>query len=246
MMGRPLPKHRVDYGSKFTQEVDAFINSQNNSIEAVRKADDLKERCSNLLQEALDQVQKRLPVATNIFKGLSAFSPRKVLNQVERVPFADLPLPHLRIGNEDLLEEQYRKILHLTWTEESVFNGKIPCDSVSFWCGVLQYKSSSEKRIFKELSEYALACLTTPVSNAVVERIFSTVTNVKTKSRNRLQTDMLNAIIRIRSHLQFQGKCCKDFKVTTRMLELFNSANMYSTMDQTDETYDDDVSADFS
>ncbi|KAK4323812.1 hypothetical protein Pmani_005513 [Petrolisthes manimaculis] len=118
MMGRPLPKHRVDYGSKFTQEVDAFINSQNNSIEAVRKADDLKERCSNLLQEALDQVQKRLPVATNIFKGLSAFSPRKVLNQVECVPFADMPLPHLRIGNEDLLEKQYRKILHLTWTEE--------------------------------------------------------------------------------------------------------------------------------
>lgn len=239
-MGGPLPKHRVDYGAKFTQELDAFLNSQNNSLEAVRKADDLKERCSNLLQEALDQVEKRLPVATEIFKGLSAFSPRKVLSQVERVPFAHLPLPHLRIGNEDLLEEQYRKVLHLTWREESVFSGEIPCDSVSFWCGVLQYKSSSGKRIFKELAEYVLACLTTPVSNAVVERIFSTVTNVKTKSRNRLQIDMLDAIIRIRSHLQFQGKCCKDFKVTNRMLELFNSANMYGTTDQTDETNDDE------
>lgn len=68
-----------------------------------------------------------------------------------------------------------------------------------------------------------------------MERICSTVTNVKTKSRNRLHTDMTDAIIRIRSHLQFQGKCCKDFKVTTRMLELFNSANMYGTADQQEE-----------
>lgn len=158
-MDTPLPKHKVDYGAKFTQEVDAFLNSRNNSTEAVRHAEDIRERCSYLLQEALDQVQKRLLVAIDIFKGLSAFSPKKILSQVERVPFTDF------IGNEDLLEEQYRKILHLTWAEESVFKGEIPCDLVSFWCGVLQYKSSSEKHIFEELAEYALACLTTPVQH---------------------------------------------------------------------------------
>lgn len=237
-MGRALPRHKVDYGAKFTQELNAFLSSQKYSAEAVGKADELKERCSNLLQEALTQVEKRLPVAKDIFRELSAFTPRKVLSQVERVPFTNLPLPHLRSCNEDIIEEQYRKILHVTWAEESIFYGEIPSDSVSFWSRVQQYKTSSGKYVFRELSDYALACLTTPVSNAVVERIFSTVTNVKTKSRNRLHTDMLDAIIRIRSYLQFQSKCCKDFKVTTRMLELFNSAIMYGTTDQQEETED--------
>lgn len=237
-MGKALPQHKVDYGAKFTQELDAFLSSQKYSAEAVRKVNELKERCSNLLLEALTQVEKRLPVAKDIFRELSAFTPKKVLSQVERVSFTNLPLPHLRSCNEDIIEEQYRKILHVAWTEESIFDGEIPLDSVSFWSRVQQYKTSSGKYVFKELSNYVLACLTTPVSNAVVERIFSTVTNVKTKSRNRLHTDMLDSIIRIRSHLQFQNKCCKDFKVTARMLQLFNAANMYATPNQEEEIED--------
>lgn len=158
---------------------------------------------------------------------MSAFAPRNVLSQTDRVPFKDLPLPYLRSEKEDVIEQQYRKILHLSWSDESVFNGKIPTDTLSFWSGILQYKNSTGKRSFEELGNYAMACLTTPTSNAVVERIFSTVTSVKTKSRNRLGSEMLDAIIRIRSHLSFQGKCCRDFKATPRMMELFNSANLY-------------------
>ena len=234
-MGETLPKHKVDYGAKFSHELNVFLNSQNRSSEAVRKADEVKERCSKFLREALAQIERRLPLATNIFKELSALSPHKVLSQIERVPFTKLPLPHLRECNEGIIEEQYRKILHVAWSEESVFQGQIPADSASFWAGVLQYKTLSGKCIFKELADYALTCLTTPVSNAVVERIFSTVTNVKTKARNRLQADMLDSVIRIRSHLQFQGKCCRDFTVTSHMLELFNSTNMYDSKDQESE-----------
>ena len=42
---------------------------------------------------------------------------------------------------------------------------------------------------------------------------------------------MLDAIIRIRTHLQLQGKCCKDFTVTKNMFERFTSQNMYSNAD---------------
>ena len=62
----------------------------------------------------------------------------------------------------------------------------------------------------------------------MVERVFSTVTNVKTKLRNRLGSEMLDAIVRIHTHLQFQGKCCRDFTVTNNMIERFTSENMYS------------------
>lgn len=70
--------------------------------------------------------------------------------------------------------------------------------------------------------------MTTPVSNAVLERIFSHVTAVKTKVRNRMILKMLEAILRIRTTLIMSGKCCKDLTITENMLNKFN-AEMYET-----------------
>lgn len=226
MKGEPLTLDKIDYGGKFAHELNIFLKNHRNSTEAVDKAGHVKERCAVFLTEALQQVQKNLPVSTAIFRGLQSLAPSKVLSQTERVTFKDLPLPHL-IEEKDMTEQQYRKILHLSWAEESVFDGKIPTDPAAFWSGIIKYKTSTGTQSFKELGYYALACLTTPCSNAVVERIFSTVTNVKTKLRNRLGSEMLEAISRVRAHLQLQGKCCRDFRVTPRMLELFNTGNMY-------------------
>ena len=88
------------------------------------------------------------------------------------------------------------------------------------------------KNPFKELATYALASLTNPVSNAVVERIFSQVIAIKMKLRNRMSVELLNALVRIRSKLHFEGKCCRDIIVTTQMLELFNSEQMYGASTQ--------------
>jgi hypothetical protein len=73
-----------------------------------------------------------------------------------------------------------------------------------------------------------------PVSNAVVERTFSLVTAVKTKQCNRMGLELLNAIIRIRSKLQFAEICCINFKVTKRMLELFTAKHMYQCVEDKD------------
>jgi hypothetical protein len=48
---------------------------------------------------------------------------------------------------------------------------------------------------------FALTCLIAPVSIAVVERIFSLVSFVKTKARNRMQLNLLGAIVRVRAEL---------------------------------------------
>ena len=62
---------------------------------------------------------------------------------------------------------------------------------------------------------------------AHVERIFSQVTTVKSELRNRMKNETLDAIIRIRNHLHMDAKCCKDFVVSPRMLELFTSDVLY-------------------
>ena len=162
-------------------------------------------------------MDKRLP-AKHIH---CALHPNKVLDASQRVPYNQLLLPHLRQENADVIEEQYRKILHCRWKEEPIFDGTLPDSTIQFWSRIVNFQSSLGHKPFEELATYVLNCLTNPVSNAVVERTFSLVTSVKTKVRNRLGLELLNTITRIRSQLQFSENCCISFQVTKRMLELF-------------------------
>ena len=75
---------------------------------------------------------------------------------------------------------------------------------------------------------YALSCLIMPISNAVVERIFSTVTLTKTKLTKRMKLRMLDALSRIKMNLSFEKKCCKHFIVIPKMLDSFNKQTYYN------------------
>ena len=99
-------------------------------------------------------------------------------------------MPHLRVAHLDDIEQQYRKILHTDWTEAPVFDEKTPTDTVEFWSGILQYTISFGCFPFSKLAMYVMSCLSMPVRSAAVERIFSSVTNTKTKVPNCLGSEM--------------------------------------------------------
>jgi hypothetical protein len=236
--GRPLAIANVDFGGKFEHEAAKYISAQPNKATAEAKVLEIKERCLQFLLEAVTQVDKRLPSARDLFKNLSALHPNKVLDASQRVPYNQLPLSHLRQENSDVIEEQYRKILHRPWKEEPIFEGTIPNSTMQFWSPIVDFQSSLGHKPFEELATYALNCLTNPVSNAVVERTFSLVTSVKTKVRNRMGLELLNAITRVRSTLQFSENCCRNFKATKRMLELF-TCKMYSSASENGREQED-------
>jgi hypothetical protein len=126
-----------------------------------------------MLEEALSQVTCRLPSAKDTFESLSKLSPVIILNQISGPMFSKLPFIH-HAGNNSKIEEQYR-IMRVSWKEEAPFKKDgLPVDTEEFWIGVLQRKA------FKELATFAITCLITPVSNSVVERIFSFVSSIKT------------------------------------------------------------------
>ena len=111
---------------------------------------------------------------------------------------------------------------------------------MEFWSKIAQYEDALGHHEYEEIAEYALNCLVMPVSNASVERIFYHVTFIKSKLRNRMKTRMLEAILRIRIKLHFRNKCCVDFVPTRRMLDMFNSKDMYPGKDPNE---DDDTDA---
>ena len=136
----------------------------------------------SMLEEALSQVTCRLPSVRDTFKSLSKLSPVIILNRISRLMFSKLPFIHHAGNNVSKTEEQYRQMPFVNWKEEVPFKkGGFPVDTEQFWIGIFQDKA------FKELATFALTCLIIPVSNTVVERIFSLVSSIKTKAINRKQ-----------------------------------------------------------
>lgn len=132
------------------------------------------------------------------------------------------------------LEQQYDKLLLADWRKEFP-NEEIPHEAVNFWTVVQKYDNAAGEKCFAELAQIVLIAHALPLSNAFVERIFSHVTNIKTKVRNRLSLETVEAVLRIRSHLCSEGKCCNKFEVTDKMLSMFNSSIYKSSTEHPEE-----------
>ena len=188
-------------------EAAALLRSQNNHENMARRVCETYGRCHLMLLKAAAQVQKYLSSSKDIFHGSSLLQLSHILNQVGRVPFASLPMQHLINKKIEEINNQYRSILYVDWKDTNVYKDGISNEAVSFWSSVLEYRKLLGNSTYHNLSTYALACLTMPTSNAVVERMFSHITGVKTKSPNKMNSSMLETIVRICTHLYFRGKC---------------------------------------
>lgn len=102
----------------------------------------------------------------------------------------------------EILEIQWRNLTSLRYSD--ICDSSIPIQEKStleFWVDVLNIKETGGKNKSEDLALFVLQILSLPLSNAIVERVFSVMNCVKCKLRNRMQVDMLQAILRIRLHL---------------------------------------------
>lgn len=186
---------------------------------------EIQRRCRDVLLEAINQIDKRLDNTTMKMEYIKYLNPKICLSQV-RPRFHDLPLEQLaKEQNFDVMKvaNQYEQIaMKKDWREE--FPGSdIPTNPVEFWSYVFDYENAAGEKCYRELATIVLDTYCIPLSTAFVERVFSHVTNVKTKARNKLSVSSLESILRIRSHLFVHNLCCQNFEVTDRMLSLFTN-----------------------
>nr|XP_047135546.1 uncharacterized protein LOC124812691 [Hydra vulgaris] len=219
--GVQLPLKRVDFGAKFLSDCQKYIDTypQTQKEMARKNIESVLTRCLQFLLRLLKELDQRLPENKEIFQGLSYLSPSKVLHQSSKMPFTHLPLRHIMKDKAQNIEDQYRKVSLVDWSSTELFeNSCIPKDTTEFWTAVRHYKNTSGDAAFKKLADYCLTCLVLPISNAIVERIFSQVTFVKNKPRNRMSDKLLSSVVRVKAYLASRNKCCKDFKISDKML----------------------------
>lgn len=116
----------------------------------------------------------------------------------------------------------------------SAFENIDRIDPVDFWIDVYNNTNSAGNGRFKEISSFALSLFSMPFSNACVERVFSIMNFVKSKLRNRLICETVEAALTVRYGLKFLGISAASFEPTKEMLRAFTS-DMYNG--------DDDVTA---
>jgi hypothetical protein len=67
-----------------------------------------------------------------------------------------------------------------------------------FWHSLKNYKNFQDEYEYRNVAKLAHLCMSLPHSNAETERVFSVVTDVKTKKRNKIGSEALNAVCVVR------------------------------------------------
>lgn len=176
-------------------------------LEAVTQ---IKTDCLQFYLTALEEIQNRLPLKPNsIFKEIEFLNPMAAFSENNKDYNFDLICTKYKITLNDLTQEFRTLEYNFTKHEIKSFESM---DVVEFWAKIIKAKDFNDKLIFPNLSKLVKIILGLPHANADAERIFSIITDVRTKKRNKLSHTLLNSICTIRSYMQCHEVDCVSFK----------------------------------
>ena len=153
-------------------------------------------RCLEFYIELCCQMQKRFSSFSEIVPLLTLCNPTVACGNAE----ADL-LPLLRkfpnlvdITDYDSIIDEWRT-LPLFYNHQNLSK-----DPMEFWFKVRKEKSADGNQVYPLISKFMISLLIIPHSSAAVERVFSRVSLIKTRKRNRLGTDTMNGLLLTKQH----------------------------------------------
>lgn len=187
----------------------------------------VKSACLDFYRTAVLEMLKRLPYKDPFFEHLTFLEPKIALYNENRNKIKDLTYIATIVEDIDITKLAFEwNILPSTFDEEQKkILTSLELDEM--WHKIVTYKDFNDEIIFPNLKLLIEVVLSFPHSNAEAERIFSIVTDVKNKKRNRLSNDTVSAICVVRSSFQAEGINCINFEIDPRHLELHNTQNLY-------------------
>lgn len=188
---------------------------------------EVKSKCLDFYTTALEEMLQRLPYNNEIFRELTFLDSKVALSDKNRLIFPDLTNIARHFGISDITTLAYEwRILPTVFNDaEKLLLENTEIDKM--WKTIFEKKNFNDEPLFPNLEQLVYAALSLPHSNAEAERIFSIVTDVKNKKRNRINVTSLDLICKLRSHFQAHNLDCRSFQVDSRHLELYNATNLY-------------------
>jgi len=188
-------------------------------------AQEIRRHCLDFYITSLREMLKRLPYKDIIFEQLMFLQPNIALYHEGRTKIKDLTLLATRIGDIDLKKLDFEwKILPSIYNDAQKAQFAL-LEISDMWKQIFEFKDISGEKFFPNLELLVYSVLSFSHSNAEAERIFSIVTDVKSKKRNRLANNTVSAICTIRSSFQTKGINCINFEVDSEHLKLYSWKN---------------------
>lgn len=218
-----LPNPNLGYSVEKLLEDMKYYKKINNDGEKNFRA-----RCIDFLKDLANQIRQRLPINISVLKKISMLSPKCILSNIKDSITPLLRELHYSDGLIALIDRQYCNMYLYDWPE------KLNKADI-FWLDVQEFKNSANENPFKELAEFALSMLCLPISNADIERVFSDMNLVKSKLRNKMQSELLNSILCIRAGLKRYQKCCFNYEIPESVCARVGTECCYNRQHSTEE-----------
>ncbi|CAH2084734.1 unnamed protein product [Euphydryas editha] len=182
----------------------------------------LKQRCIHFTLKLISELQQRLPENFKNLEIMTALSVKETLknnkNYLNIVKLGEAFC--LKPEDIDKVLTQYRNIGKHDWENKD--------NTITFWCEVFKYRDAAGNNPYQEIGNLAKMILSLPHSNADVERVFSSMNIIKTKTRNKMSLKTMTSILHIQWGLKRLKESCCSHKVPIEIINKTGSNSKYS------------------
>ncbi|XP_068225057.1 protein FAM200C-like [Palaemon carinicauda] len=197
--GKFLPLEQIYLGVKVALE----LRNSTYDMDEVKR---FRLCCLDFYIEASSQIFKRFNFdCMTIVKSLNALSPKVVIAK-EMPSIIELISSFRTIATDIQAIDTEWRLLGNSLDSMNVNPDMMP---QKFWCTVSLTRQSDNSLMFPNLAVFMQTLLSLPHSSATVERIFSAINRMKTKTRNKLSTETITGLLHTKQLIK--GACCYDF-----------------------------------
>ena len=204
----------------------------NRNIFSEEKVKEFKRDWVVFYANAIKEIKNRFYVNESLYTALSFFD--KDIALFESDNYRNLIITQL----QNLCRKHFHQIdvealfhewnnLKLAFDEEEITEIRKMKHSDIFWNEVTLRKNQNNEYMFPQFRMLIDIVLSFPNSNAEAERVFSIMNDIKSRKRNRIESDLLRALLIIKSPLRSRNETVETFVVTDSHLENLKSINLY-------------------
>lgn len=189
----------------------------------------IRKSCLEFMITAATEMQLRFPLTNTFFDALKFLNPQIALN-ISRpsnlTSLKDVWTKFISIDGIDgnKIDREWKNIAINFSEDKTQTDLFLNLRVEEFWRQLGKIKTFNDELEYSNITLLARLCMTLPHSNAETERVFSVVSSVKTKNRNKMGNVALNGVSVVRFS---SNNCCQSFKVADDHIKLMNSKNLY-------------------
>ncbi|XP_066598799.1 zinc finger protein 862-like [Prorops nasuta] len=223
-----LPIETINIGSNCAGYLETMLKEKKMTESQVKT---IRQNCLSFLIKASEEIRDRFPIFDNFLENLNIFEKDKALFDQDREAssFQLLQLCR-RLGtfSENTIIKEWESLYAKESCDVKKYWSKLEFDDM--WKAICSAQHENKEIRYPQLRKLLNLVRSLPHSNAEAERCFSMLPDIKSKKRNRLVHDIVNATCVIKYALRRSKETPISMNITKKHLQLMKN-DLYQSHD---------------